>query len=152
GVSGGGEAVPESAVVDGEVAGPGLHAELGRVVAVRDEVRLAEAHRPEALAVAARDQSQAAVVAPAAVEVQADVELLQRHAAVEEIAQAVRVPAEARVHAPADVEEAVEDDAVLLPVADAGPLADEIEDGREARVAHERVHLVREDRGEREAL
>src|SRR5262249_2914338 len=152
GVVGASNAVPETPVVHGEVAGLGLNADLGRVVTVPDEVRLSEAHRPEALPVAAGDQGQASVAARAAVEVQPDVQLLLRHAAVEEIAQTVGVPAEPGVHAPGHVQVAVENDAVLLPVADARALADEREDGREARVANERMHLVGEDRGEREAL
>src|SRR5262249_24344261 len=54
--------------------------------------------------------------------------------------------------APRDVQIPVDDDAVLLLVADAGIGADEPEDRREARVADERADLLREDGREREAL
>src|SRR5262249_53937197 len=117
--------VPETAIVYREVAGLGLDADFPRIRAVPDEVRLAEAHRPESLAVAAGEQAQASVVARAVVEVEPDVQLLLRHAAVEEIAQPVGMPAETRVHAAGDVQVAIEHHPVLLAVADARALADQ---------------------------
>jgi hypothetical protein len=62
------------------------------------------------------------------------------------------VPAEPRVHAPGDVQVAVDDDAVLLRVTDARVGTDEVEDRPEAFVADERADPLREDRREREAL
>src|SRR5262249_59601434 len=93
-----------------------------------------------------------AVRARAAVEVQPDVQLLFRHASVEEVAQAVGVPAEPRVHAARDVHVAVEHHSVLLAVADAGAITDQPQDRREARVAHEGMDPLGEHRGERESL
>ena len=144
--------MPQPAVVHRQVAGLGLDAHLGRILAVRHEVRLAEAHRPEALPVAAGDEPEAAVLPPAAVQVEADVQHLLRHAAVEEVAQAVGVPAESGIHAARHVQEAVEDDAVLLPIADARALPDQVEDRREAGIAHERMHTLGEHRREGQAL
>jgi len=73
----------------GTDAGEWVRWTLLGIVAVRDEVWLPEAHRPEALRVAAGNQSQAAVLARTPVQVEADVEHPLRHAAVEEVAEAV---------------------------------------------------------------
>jgi hypothetical protein len=74
--------------------------------------------------------------------VEADVEHPLRHAAVEEVAEAVGVPAEPRVGAAGHVEKAIDNDAVFLGVADARIGPDELEDRREAPVADERLDLV----------
>ena len=77
------QAMPEATVVHGEIARLGLDAELGGIVVVRHEVALAKTHRPEALRVAAGNEPQPAVLAPAAIEMETDVQHALRHAAVE---------------------------------------------------------------------
>ena len=138
--------------MEGEVAGVGLEDHLVRIVAVIEEVQLAEEHAPQALLVAAGQDAQRALVAVRVVEVEADVEHRLRQAAVEEVAQGVDVPAEARVARAGLVDELVDHDAVLLVLAEAELGAAGGAHRLPALVGEEVAQPAREERGEGEAV
>src|SRR5262249_32912962 len=117
-----------------------------------EEVRLAREHRPDALLVRERDDADAALLDRRVVEVDADVEVAARLLEVEDVAEAVGVPAEARVARALRAPVVVHDEAVALALADAVAGARDLEDGLEARILEKLVEARAHDRREADAL
>ena len=118
----------ESSPLDTYFENVGNHPLLSR----EEEVELAKAHVPEALAMCAGDQAQASITLLDLIEVQAYVEHLLWHAQIKQISQAICVPAQPWVDAALAVEVAIEHHAILLILTDAGVFSYQQPDGLKA--------------------
>jgi len=90
-----------------------------------EKVQLAKTHVSEALSVTAGDESQAAVVGTAIVQMQPHIKHLLRHPKLANVPETVCVPAEARISAPGYIHVSVHDHTVLFVNSDPGIVTDQ---------------------------